>query len=324
MPEDVYSPLLETGDWKLYSQGRARQRRAGLLAAVLLVLAFAVLVDGLVSRMIGGGSFRLEMLAGTSEPISGPMGATQPSAADMRAFPIPADAPIDFDFGGFFSSYWFGTGMWRGTVHVSETAESGTYSLAVGLATQPAASFQSYTISVARSQEEQDRQSLSLVRRYTGWNAFYLAVFFGTIGLGCAAGSICLGVRCNRLLKDMGLAEVFKVRPDGELLRVHVVTGKRAVEGTSFICWDADLRRLGKIIVDREKSGLTECLFVKGERGVPSKGSLISFWEPGLPEFKPMRRGLFSNAISRHINDKSDDPPGAGTTNGDQGGGERS
>ncbi len=323
MPEDVYSPLLETGDWKLYSQGRARQRRAGLLAAVLLVLSFTVLVDGLVSRMIGGGSFRLEMLAGTSEPVSGPMGATTPSAEDMRAFPIPADAPIDFEFDGFFSSYWFGTGMWRGTVHVSETAESGVYAMAVGLATQPAASFQTYTISVARSQEEQDRQSLSLVRRYTGWNAFYLAVLFGVAGLGFAAGCICLGIRCNRLLRDMGLAEVFKVRPDGELMRVHVVTGKRTVEGRSFICYDAGLRRLGKVVVDGEKGGLTECLFVKGERGVPEKGSLISFWEPSLPEFRPMRRGLFSDAISRTIERKNSPDPGA-APDGDRGGDGRS
>ncbi|MDO5536001.1 MAG: hypothetical protein Q4F72_00520 [Desulfovibrionaceae bacterium] len=306
MPDDAFSPILQTSDWQLYSQGRARQRLTGLVAAVLLILAFAVLVDGLLSRMLGGGSFRLEMVAGTSEPISGPMGSKPASESEVRAFPIPMDAPISFDFEGFFSSYWFGTGMWRGTVHVSETAESGVYALAVGVEGQSSSSFQTYTISVARSPEEQDRQSLSLVRRTTGWNPFYLAAFLGAVGLGCALGSFSLGMRCSRLLRDMGLAEVFKVRPDGELLRVFTVTGKREVSGKSFLCFDSALRRLGKVIVDREKGGISECLFVKGERGVPQKGSLISFWEPALPEMKPMRRGLFGPALSRCMNRSAD------------------
>lgn len=300
MPDDAFSPLLQTNDWLLYSQGRARQRLTGLVGAILLVLTFAVLADGLVARMFGGGSYRLEMLPGTSEPVSGPLGMAQhPEDRDMAAYPSPPDAPIEFEFGGFFASYWFGTGMWRGTVHVRENAESGTYYLDVGVAGQAYTAFQTYTIAVASSVEEQNQLSLSAIRRWTGWNPFYLAVLFGTIGIGCAIGSFCLGARANRLMREMGLAEVFKVESDGELLRLHVVVGKREVKGKSFVCFDADLRRLGKVIIDTEKGGLMQCLFVKGERGDPAKGSLIAFWEPTVPEFKPMRRGLFSEAITK-------------------------
>ncbi len=298
---DSYSPLVETNDWKLYSQGRVRLRTAGIMAACLLIIGMAVLVDGLLSRMLGGGSYRLEMLAGTSEPISGPMGSAVPDESGMRAFPIPVDAPVSFEFGGFFSSYWFGTGMWRGTVHVSETAPSGTYGLAVGVAGQPSSTYQTYTVSVSRSVDEENARSLSLVRRITGWNPFWVTAFFLATGIGCALGCIRLGVRLNKMLRDMGLAEVFKVYPDGELMRVHVVTGIREISGTSFVCYDATLQRLGKVIVDKQRAGLTECLFVKGERGVPAKGSLVAFWEPRLPEFKPMRKGIFSNAVAKCV-----------------------
>ena len=85
-------PLAESPEWLLYSGARNRQRLAGVFAAVLLILAFVVLADGLLSRMRGGGSYRLEMLPGTSEAVSGPMGSGPALASEMRAFPIPADA----------------------------------------------------------------------------------------------------------------------------------------------------------------------------------------------------------------------------------------
>ena len=301
MPDKAYSPLRDTNDWLLYSQGRGRQKLAGLWAGVLLVLALAVLVDGLVARMIGGGSYRIEMLAGTSEPVSGPLGQGKPSEDEIRAFPIPVDAPVEFEFSGFFTSYWFGTGMWRGVVHVPETAESGTYALAVGIEGQPSSTFQTYTISVARSAEEQNRQALSFVRRMTGMNPFYLAAFFAVVGLGLALGNFCLGNRGNKLLAAMGLSEIFRVQPEGEFLRVFAVTGKRKVEGTAFVSFDADLMRLGKVIFDKEKGGLCECLFVKGEGKVPQKGSFIAFWEPVAPERSPLRKGIFTSVLSKKL-----------------------
>ncbi len=309
MSEKVHSPLLETNDWLLFSQGRGRQKMAGLLAGVFLVLAMAVLVDGLVARMIGGGSYRLEMLAGTSELVSGPLGQGKPTEDQIQAFPIPVDAPVDFEFSGFFNSYWFGTGMWRGIVHVPETAESGTYALAVGIEGQPSSTFQTYTISVARSADEQNRQALSLVRRFSGLNPFYVAAFFAVFGLGLALGNFALGNRGNKLLASMGLSEIFRVQPDGDFLRVFAVTGKRKVDGTAFVCFDADLLRLGKVIFDKEKGGLCECLFVKGDGDVPQKGSFIAFWDPEAPERSPMRKGIFTSVLSKKLTTGSAEKP---------------
>ena len=133
------SPLAETPAWLSFRGLRARQRKAGLLACCLLVVGLAVLVDGLVSQMRGGGSFRIEMLAGTAEPVSGPQASLTATEKDMEAFPIPADAPLNFEFDGFFSSYWFGTGMWRGRIRAFEYAESGIYGMAVGIRGTPSA-----------------------------------------------------------------------------------------------------------------------------------------------------------------------------------------
>lgn len=307
------SPLSQTNDWMLYSQGRARQRSAGLFAAIVLVLAFAVLIDGLLSHMRGGGSYRLEMLAGTTEAVSGPIGSAPAVASDMRAFPIPKDAPLSFEFHGFFTSYWFGTGMWRGSVHVSETAPSGTYALAVGLEGQPSSSFQTYTISVARDESEQDRQSLSLVRRWTGWNPFILAGILAALGIGTGSGCFFLGRRCSALLADMGLAEIIKVQPEGDLFRVFAVTGKRAIEGKSFVVYDDDMQKLGKVIYDKEKNGISEGLFVNAGHGLPKAGSFIAFWEHVVPEAKPLRRGLFAPLLQKGFSAAQRSPRAEGT-----------
>ncbi len=286
-------------EWLLYSNARARQRMAGLVAAVLLILAMAILVDGLFARMRGGGSYRLEMLAGTSEPVSGPMGSAPAVESDMRAFPIPVDAPISFEFQGFFTSYWFGTGMWRGLVHVSETAPSGTYALAVGIEGQPSSSFQTYTISVARSEREQYRNALSLVRRWTGFNPFWLAATFGILGIGTGLTSFLLGRRLNALLRDMGLAEIVKVVPEGDLVRVYAVQGKREVTEQSYVAYDRDMKRLGKVIYDGEKNGIASCLFVPAGHGMPTPGSFIAFWERADFTGTPMRRGVFTPLLEK-------------------------
>ena len=299
-------PLAESPEWLLYSGARNRQRLAGVFAAVLLILAFVVLADGLLSRMRGGGSYRLEMLPGTSEAVSGPMGSGPALASEMRAFPIPADAPLSFEFQGFFTSYWFGTGMWRGLVHVSETAPSGTYALAVGIEGQPSSSFQTYTISVAASAREQDRASLSMVRRYTGFNPFYLAAIFGVFGIGTGISSFFLGRRQNALLRDLGLAEIVRVQPEGNFVRVYAVQGKREVTGKSFVAYDRDMNRLGKVIYDEEKNGIASCLFIPADHGLPSSGSFIAFWEREDFVGTPMRRGVFSPLIERGMQSMRD------------------
>lgn len=296
MTDSSLSPLASTGDWKLYASGRGRQYTAGLLSAILLVVAFTVLVDGLVSQMRGGGSYRIEMLIGSSEPVSGPMNDSNATASDMEAFPIPKDAPLSFEFDGFFSSYWFGTGMWRGRIIASETAPSGTYGMAIGLKGTPASAHQTYTIALAATQAEQDAQSLSFTRRWTSWNPFIVAAILGAIGLGAGLGAYLLGRRCDALVADLGLSEIFKTVRETNFVRVYTVTGKREIEGRGFDLYSSNMSRLGKVIFDRTEHGCTECLFVPGSGKLPRKGDLVAFWQRREHVPSPARRGLFRSA----------------------------
>lgn len=282
------SPLAETPAWLSFRGLRARQRKAGLLACCLLVVGLAVLVDGLVSQMRGGGSFRIEMLAGTAEPVSGPQASLTATEKDMEAFPIPADAPLNFEFDGFFSSYWFGTGMWRGRIRAFEYAESGIYGMAVGIRGTPSAAHQTYTVVVARSEEELNAMSLSFVRRFTGWNPFYVAMALVAAGLAASVLAFLLGRRCDGLTRSLGLAEIFRTQDEGDFLRVFMVTGLRKAEGKNFVAWDANLGRLGKVLNDGTRAGVTECLFVKDAGRLPRKGDFVAVWDPvaraGQPE----------------------------------------
>ena len=284
----LLSPLAETPAWLSFRGLRARQRKAGLLACCLLVVGLAVLVDGLVSQMRGGGSFRIEMLAGTAEPVSGPQASLTATEKDMEAFPIPADAPLNFEFDGFFSSYWFGTGMWRGRIRAFEYAESGIYGMAVGIRGTPSAAHQTYTVVVARSEEELNAMSLSFVRRFTGWNPFYVAMALVAAGLAASVLAFLLGRRCDGLTRSLGLAEIFRTQDEGDFLRVFMVTGLRKAEGKNFVAWDANLGRLGKVLNDGTRAGVTECLFVKDAGRLPRKGDFVAVWDPvaraGQPE----------------------------------------
>lgn len=300
MPEsEQISPLSRTPDWLMFSALRRRQRASGFFSAVVMTLCLIVLCDGLLSQMRGGGSYRIEMLPGTSEAVSGPMGDARAVAEDMEFFPIPQDAPVTFEFKGFFSSYWFGTGMWRGYLHVSDTAASGTYQIAIGLRGTPSAAHQVYTVAVASDKFEQDRNSLSFVRRWTSWNPFYLAAILAAFGLGAGFASYMLGRRTEALLSSLGFAEIFKTKPDGLFIRVFTVTGQRELAGKNWVAYDSSLHRLGKVIFDLSSHGVTECLFVKDAPALPQKGDFVAFWErtPFTPS--PARSGLFSGLFRK-------------------------
>lgn len=308
--EISYSPYVETPDWKLFTQARSRQQVTGLFTAVVLVLTLCILIDGLLSEMRGGGSYRLEMLTGTSMQISGPVtGSFSPTEEDMEYFPIPSDAPVSFSFDAFFASYWFGTSMWRGQVVVPETAAPGTYAIAIGVKGTPSSQHQTYTICVAPTREELDAQSLSLFRRTFGMNPFWVAAALGALGLTCALGAFVLGYRCDTILRALGLAEVFKVRTDGEFLRVYTVTGKRDVASDrSYVAYDANLRRLGKVIYDFTDHGVTESLFVRGQSPAPAKGSFVAFWDRQEPTRRPDKPSIFGRKAAAAPEQKPEEP----------------
>ncbi len=87
--------------------------------------------------------------------------------------------------------------------------------MAIGLRGTPSAAHQVYTVAIAADKFEQDRNSLSFVRRWTSWNPFYLAAILAAFGLSAGVASYMLGRRTEGLLSSLGLSEIFKTSPDG-------------------------------------------------------------------------------------------------------------
>ena len=72
------------------------------------------------------------------------------------------------------------------------SGDSGVYGMAVGIRGTPATSHQTYTVVVARSEEELNAMSLSFVRRFTGWNPFYIAIALVAAGLAASVAAFIL------------------------------------------------------------------------------------------------------------------------------------
>ena len=133
--------------WQALPALKERQRRTGLLAALVLGLAVLVLVDGLQALM-RAGSYHLDIVAGQGTMLSGPIGIDKPRDSDLLVSVTPEGAPLSFRLDGFFASYWFGNGMWRGEIVAEQGATPGTYALSVRVRGTPASATQRYEVTV--------------------------------------------------------------------------------------------------------------------------------------------------------------------------------
>ena len=89
--------------WQALPALKERQRRTGLLAALVLGLAVLVLVDGLQALM-RAGSYHLDIVAGQGTMLSGPIGIDKPRDSDLLVSVTPEGAPLSFRLDGFFAS----------------------------------------------------------------------------------------------------------------------------------------------------------------------------------------------------------------------------
>ena len=133
--------------WQTLPALKERQRRTGLLAALVLGLAVLVLADGLQGLMRAGSS-HLDIIAGQGTMLSGPIGIDKPRDSDLLVSVAPEGAPLAFRLDGFFASYWFGNAMWRGEIVAEHGAAPGTYTLSVRVRGTPASATQRYEITV--------------------------------------------------------------------------------------------------------------------------------------------------------------------------------
>lgn len=195
--------------WQALPALKERQRRTGLLAALVLGLAVLVLVDGLQALM-RAGSYHLDIVAGQGTMLSGPIGIDKPRDSDLLVSVTPEGAPLSFRLDGFFASYWFGNGMWRGVVSTPPDAAPGHYNLTVGF--RGGGGSQSYDVVIWPDAAAQQAGALSFVRSRTGLSPLYLAPALALAGVAAGLLTWLSGRAAAALLRRHGLSEIFRIQ----------------------------------------------------------------------------------------------------------------
>lgn len=188
------------------------QRRAGLVAMVLLVGTLVCLADALVGGIKGGNS-QIELLPGSRYAISGPM---PPKTSAINEFVIegqPADGSVRIVAEAIFSGYLFGGSMWRGAIVVEPTAREGQFKFKVKESTgekqNPTLVF---TVKVWPDQATLNAHSPSRLTRWTGRNPFIVALGLAISGLLAAGINFLLGRLWARHLAAHQCGEIYKLR----------------------------------------------------------------------------------------------------------------
>lgn len=194
--------------WQKARQTRSYQRALGRISGIFLAIALVALFDGLIAQMRVGNN-ELELLPGESITVSGPAALKNPLASDVRSIFTPKDAPLGFELEGFFTGYWFGSGMWRGKIIAREDAAPGKYELRISFKGASAANAQKYLLTVYGDAHAMRKASLSLLRRFFAINPFWLAACAGIIGVLCGAFTYFFGRRFVASLQTLGLSEIY-------------------------------------------------------------------------------------------------------------------
>lgn len=287
--------FIRSQGWRNCLQIRARQRYWGVLCALLLGFALLGMLDGL-QGLARSGADVIEVLPGGSVSISGPLTIKNPVNSDLKAQFTPENPTLFYELEGFFAGYWFGNGMWRGSVRADEVAEPGSYSLKISFRGAPASTMQHYTVTVYAGEEAMRAASTSYLRRFTGYNPFVLAA--GCCGLALLGGVAVfrLGSRYIRQLTTLGCGEIVRVQQHAngaeQAQPGHIwclLYGLRApAKGTPCAVYDAQGRPLGTARAEEAKNGTLELNFDASASPATDAGATDNAVRPGcLVQLRP-------------------------------------
>lgn len=267
-------PHFDQNLWQASRKIRSRQRWFGRLSAFLLAVALVALIDGLLAHMRTGSDF-LELLPGDALVLSGPLPLKNPVTGDVQAQFLPGNAPLHFRLDEFFAGYWFGNGMWRGTVTAEPLAEQGSYALRVWFRGKAPSSAQTFKVRVWEDASARRAGSASFIHRFTGWNPFALAASCGIIALLCGCCVYLLGRHYARLVAALGCGEVFRLRVEDGGCRLWCLLYGLKAPPAGQVCTvlDAQGNALGEATVDMQRKGVLELLMREPEGVLP--GSLV-------------------------------------------------
>lgn len=186
------------------------QRLCGWLTMLIFLAGFAALVDGLTAEMQRGPN-RIDALPGSVTPLSGPIPVKKAELEDFFVLGNAPDGQVRLELDDFFSSYWFGSGMWRGRLVVGDNPGIGEYPLVVEFRDAPPKAAQQYRVVVWADAEALRQGSYSWMFREYGQEPFRMAAVLLVLGVAGALGNFVLGRFWQRRLRAQGCAEIYKV-----------------------------------------------------------------------------------------------------------------
>lgn len=217
----------------------------GLVSGVVLAVALLALVDGLQARMRTGNN-ELEFIPSQSMALSGPAALKNPLASDVRVRFTPESAPFQFVLEGFFTGYWFGSGMWRGELRCDDGASDGLYEFRLGFRGAGAQNVQKYELRVFADDRARQAASRSFLHRLFDLNPFILAVSCGALGVAGGLLTYFFGWQLAHSLRRLGLAEIYARHGDFILC----LSPKAMAPGTPCAVLDEDGSICGEALVD--------------------------------------------------------------------------
>lgn len=226
------------------------KKRVALFGAALFVLSLLCGADGGIAYLREPFN-SVRMLPGESARLTGPMA---PEAPGLEAMTFQSDSrSITMNLEELISGFWMGARMWRGTLQLSPDIEPGIYLVSVfGKDDQKKVGANTFQVIVYKDRRSYLSDSKSLIQRYSGISPWIAAgFFFLLIILTCGLLYILAGKR-DRLLAELGIAEIYHIAPDISGFAIYFGLGQRngVEKGSHLLVMDSKEEVIGEIIAD--------------------------------------------------------------------------
>lgn len=193
----------------ILEQARRWRTWAGKLVALLIVLMFTAMFEGLVAKFRQPFN-EYEVLPGDVVNINGPLAEEGLDLQDLTYYSNSEHLQVSFL--ETHRGFWLGGSMWRGKLRVSPLSPPGKYALAVAPKhPAPDKPPQFFSIVVYPDSLSLKENSRSIITRRTGmspWAAVGLFLALISLTLGAV---LFLGVKIEKLMAQKGQAEIYRV-----------------------------------------------------------------------------------------------------------------
>ena len=247
--------------------------RTSILAAAFCILAFLCGLEGGIAYLREPFN-ALRLLPGESVKLTGPLA---PGASSTEHMTYESDSEnVSILFEEIISGYWLGGKMWRGTIKIDPTLGPGQYVLAVfGKEDQKKVGSNVFQLFVYRDRADYLADSKSLLLKYTGTAAWIYVVGFSVVVLLCCGLLYFLSGKRDRLMAEIGEAEVYHVIRDENGFSVYFGLGERngIRKGCKLVLMDGNGREVQEVVV--EESSETDAYARVGPLVVVRPGYLV-------------------------------------------------